>query len=131
MSSEPATAPPPPLVVAASLAAVEGLVLVLLAVLEAFSVTGSRLAMGVSTALFFAAFGVLLMASAWMITHGHAWTRGPIMLAQLIQLGLAWNLRSAPTTVVAVLIALVAVVVIAGLVHPASVEALEDTPSRD
>jgi hypothetical protein len=104
--------------------AVEGLVLLALAVLEIASLTGGRLTMGLTTALFFAAFGVLLMACGWLITRGHTWARGPILLAQLIGLGLAWNLRGGETTIVSVAMAVVALIVIAGMLHPASIEAI-------
>ena len=45
---------PAPLVVAASIGALEGLALLLLAVLEAASVDSERLSLGISTAVFFA-----------------------------------------------------------------------------
>lgn len=125
----PPTAPPP-LVTAASVTAVEGLVLVCLAVLEVASLTGGRLTMGLTTAVFFAAFGLLLLACGWLITRGHTWTRGPILLAQLIALGLAWNLRGGETTLISVAIGVVALIVIAGMLHPASIEAINDADGR-
>ena len=124
MNDEISPSAPPPLVMAASVAAVEGLMLVALALLELFSLSSSRLTMGLTTAAFFAAFGVLLIVCGWVVTRGQTWARGPILMAQLIGLGLAWNLRGGQTTLVAVAIVVVAVVVIAGLLHPASVEAL-------
>jgi len=126
VKSETSPSAPPPLVTAASVTAVEGLVLLALAVLELASLTGGRLTMGLTTAVFFAAFGVLLMACGWLITRGHTWARGPILLAQLIGLGLAWNLRGGETTIVSVAIAVVALIVIAGMLHPASIEAIND-----
>lgn len=116
---------PAPLVTAASLAAVEGVVIIALAVLEIASLTGGRLTMGLTTTLFFAMYGGLLLVCAWVITHGGSWARGPILLAQLIQLGLAWNLRGGETTLVSLVIGVVALVTIAGIIHPRSVEALE------
>ncbi|WP_156411732.1 hypothetical protein [Nocardioides sp. Soil805] len=116
---------PAPLVTAASLAALEGVVILALAVLEVASLTGGRLTMGLTTTLFFAAYGGFLLVCAWAITHGGAWARGPILLAQLIQLGLAWNLRGGATTVLSLGIGIVALVVIAGIIHPRSIEALE------
>ncbi|QIK75882.1 hypothetical protein [Nocardioides piscis] len=116
---------PPPLVTAASLSAVEGVLLLALAVLELADVTGGRLTMGLTTAVFFAAFGGLLLVSAWLITHGQTWPRGPILLAQLIALGLAWNMRTGETVVLAAGLAVVALIVIAGLLHPTSIEALD------
>ena len=117
---------PPPLVVAASLVAVEGLVLVGYAVLELVSTSGDRVALGVTTALFFAAYGVLLLAAAWAVSHGRSWARSPIVLAQLIQLGVAWGFRGGDTTVVAVVLALVSAVVLVGLLAPVSVAALAE-----
>ncbi len=126
MNSETSPPAPPPLVTAASVTAVEGLVLLALAAIEMASLTGGRVTMGLTTAVFFAAFGVLLMACGWLITRGHTWARGPILLAQLIGLGLAWNLRGGETTLVSVGLAVVALVVIAGMLHPASIAAVND-----
>ena len=118
-----------PLVVAASLVAVEGLVLLLLAVLELASLSSQRLTMGVTTTGFFAVYGGALLLLAWSVHRGRSWARSPIVLAQLIQLGLAWSFRGGDTTLVAVALAVVAVIVVAGLLHPASIEALADDPS--
>jgi hypothetical protein len=126
VNSETTPSAPPPLVTAASVTAVEGLVLLALAALEMASLTGGRVTMGLTTAVFFAAFGVLLMACGWLITRGHTWARGPILLAQLIGLGLAWNLRGGETTLVSVAIAVVALIVIAGMLHPASIKAINN-----
>lgn len=124
-SKPPATAPAP-LVTAASLVAVEGVLIVVLGVLEIFALSAGRLIMGLTTALFFVVYGVGLVLCGWAITRGRAWARGPILLAQLIQLGLAWSFRDSPTTLVAVAIAVVAAVVLAGMLHPATLAALEE-----
>jgi hypothetical protein len=116
---------PPPLVVAAGLAAVEGLLVLVYAVLEAASVHADRATMGVTTSLFFALLGVALMACGWFLVHGRPWARSPVIVAQIMSLGLAWNFVGGSTTWVAVVLAVVAVVVLAGLLHPASVEALD------
>lgn len=117
---------PTPLLVAAALTALEGAAVVVLAVLELLSVTGGRLAMGLTTALFFAVYGLGLMACGWAITRGRLWARGPLLLAQLIQLGLAWSFRGGATTLVSVAIGLVAVVVIFAMLHPRTIIALND-----
>lgn len=119
---------PTPLVVAASIAAVEGALLLVYAVLELVSVSSQRVTMGLTTSAFFAVYGAALVLGAWSIAHGRAWARGLILLAQLIQLGVAWNLRGGDTTVVAVGLAVTAVIVIAGVVHPASIDHLADEP---
>lgn len=120
---------PAPLVVAASLAAVEAFVLLALAAIEVGSFSSLRGTMGATTAVFFVGSGVALLWCAWSVTRGHAWARSPLLLAQLIQLGLAWSFRD--TLAVTLALAIVAIVVIAGLLHPASLEALSDDPTGD
>jgi hypothetical protein len=120
---------PAPLVVAASLVAVEGGLMVLYAAAELLSLTSGRVTMGLTTSVFFAAYGAGLLVCAWQLTRGQSWARSPVVLAQLIQLGVAWSFRGGSTTWVAVVLAAVALVVLAGVLHPASVEALD--PRRD
>lgn len=117
---------PAPLVVAASLTAVEGALLVGYALLELFSVDAARVTMGVTTALFFAAYGAGLLLCAWTLSRLQSWARSPVVLAQLIQLGVAWSFVGDDTTVVAIVIAVVAAVVLIGVFHPASLEVLSE-----
>lgn len=127
----PTTRPhsPPPLVVAASLAAVQGALLVLLAVLEAASLSSERMSMGVTTSAFFGLYGAGLLGCAFALTRHQGWARGPVLLTQLIQLGLAWNLRD--EWLVALAMASTAAVVIAGMIHPATTEVLADDPTAE
>lgn len=118
------SAAPAPLKVAASLAAVEGSVLLLVGVAELVSVTGGRLTMGLTTAFFFAASGVGLLACGWALSRASSWGRGPVLLAQVMGLIGAWSVRG-PYPLVAALLALAAVATVAGLVHPASTAVLE------
>jgi hypothetical protein len=122
---------PAALVVAASLVAVEGLLLVGYAVLELASLSADRVAVAVTTTLFFAGYGGLLLACAWALTHGSSWARSPVVLTQLIGLGVAWSFRGGDTTGVAIAIAVVAIVVLLGLLNPASIEALSDRQGDD
>ena len=128
MNDERPSATPPPLVVAASLVGVEGAVVVLLAVLELGSLDSSRLTMGLTTTLFFAAYGSVLVLLAWFLYRGRSWARSPVLLAQLIQLGTAWSFRGGETLWVSIVLAVVALVVADGVLHPASMEALSDDP---
>jgi len=121
---------PPPLTVAASLVAVEGVLLVLLALVEASTTSSARVTMGVTTAVFFAAYGGGLLVCAWQLTRRASWARSPVVLAQLIQLGLAWSFRGGETTWIAIALAVGALVVVAGVLHPDSIEALSDDPQR-
>ena len=120
---------PPPLVVAAALVAVEGLLVLAYGVLEAADVHADRAAMGVTSAVFFLALGAGLIWFAWLVLQGRAWARSPIVVAQVLFLGIAWSFRGGSTTWVAVGLALVALVVLVGMLHPASMAALDR--SRD
>ena len=111
--------------VAASLTGVESFVLAGLAVLELAHLSTLRLTMGLTTTAFFLAAAVGLVWCAWSLWRVRRWARGPVVMAQLIQLGLAWNLWDGSTKPLSVGLAVVSLVVIAGLVHPASTEVLE------
>ncbi|MDP3889814.1 hypothetical protein [Nocardioides sp.] len=122
----PADRIPAPLTVAASLAAVEGAVFVLYGVMELASVSADRMAVGLTTGAFFVGYGAGLALCAWALYRLGGWARSPVVLAQLLQLGVAWSFRGGDTLVVAVFLAVVSVVVIAGILHPASLAALAD-----
>ena len=126
MTVRPA-ANPATLVVAASLVAVEGLLLLGYAVLELASLSSDRVAVAVTTTLFFLVFGGLLAGCAWALVRRQSWARSPAVLTQLIALGVAWSFRGGDTTGVAIAVAVVAVVVLVGLFSPASIEALSDS----
>lgn len=115
---------PAPLLVAAVVAALEGVVLLGYAVLEWLSIDSGRAAVALTTGAFFAIVGVAVIACAWALTRGSSWARSPVVLAQLVALGLAWSFRGGDTTLVAVLLVVVAAVVLVGLFHPRSIEAL-------
>ena len=116
---------PAPLAVAAGLTFVEGLLTLAFAVTEVLSLDSDRLVMGVTTGVFFLAYGAGLVACAWEMNTVRPWSRGPVLLAQLIWLGLAWNFRTGDTRQVAIGLAVVAAIVLAGLLHPRSIQALE------
>jgi len=122
---------PSPLVVAASLAAVEGGLVVLFALGELRNLSSERLSAELATVVFFATYGVALLLCAWQLSRVRTWARGPILLAQLIQLGVAWSFWGGGTTWVSVILGVVALLVLAGLLHPQSTDALnEEQPER-
>jgi hypothetical protein len=112
-----------------SLVVVQAVVLLGLAVMETASVSSQRQGLGVSTAVFFAVYGVVLAASAWGLWRRAGWARGPVLITQLIVLGLAWNLRD--DVLVALGLAACAGVVLAGMLHPATIAALDRDPTED
>ena len=123
---------PAPLKVAASLAAVEAVLLLLYAVVELFSLSPGKVAVTLTTSVFFALYGAgFLLFCAWGLVVGRSWARSPVILAQLIQLGVAWSFRGGSTTLVAVVLAVVALVVVVGVLHPASIEHLDDQPAPE
>ncbi len=109
---------------------VEGVLTLVFGIGEAFSLDSDRLVMGLSTGVFFLAYGVGLMFCAWGMNTVRPWSRGPVLLAQLIWLGLAWNFRDGSTLPVAIGLAVIAVLVLAGLLHPRSIDALERAADR-
>ncbi|QNN51940.1 hypothetical protein [Nocardioides mesophilus] len=117
---------PTALLVAAAVAAVEALLLAVYGVAELVALSGDRLTMGLSTSVFFLGYAAGLAFCAWAVTRGSSWARAPIVLAQLIQLGVAWSFRGGSSTPLSVLLAVLALVVLAGLLHPASIAALDD-----
>ena len=122
---------PPPLVVAAGLTLVEGLLTVMYGVGEAVHVTSDRLTMGVTTSVFFVAYGAAMIFCAWGLNRLSTWARGPVLLAQLIWLGLAWNFRAGDTLPIAIGLAVPAAIVLVGMLMPSSVDALEHGRGRD
>ena len=121
---------PPPLIAAAGLAFVQGLLTFLFGVTEAVDIDLQRLTMGVTTAVFFLAYGATLLACAWGLSKVRSWARGPVLLAQLIWLGLAWNFRHGDTLPIAIALAVSAALVLAGLLHPRAMDALERAAGR-
>ncbi len=96
------------------------------AIVLAADIHADRAAMGVTTSLFFALLAGMLIACAWYVAQARPWARSPIVVVQVMALGLAWNFLGGDTTWLSVLLAVAAVVVLVGLLHPASIEALSD-----
>jgi len=121
---------PAPLAAAAGLTFVQGLLTLLFGLAEAVQLDADRLAMGLSTTLFFLLFGAALVFCAWGLHAIRPWARGPVLFTQLVWLGLAWNFRDGETLPVAVTLAVAAVIVLAGLLHPRSLDAIERAAAR-
>ena len=131
MRSLPIDGVPAPLRVAASLTAVEAVLLLGYAVAELFSFSSGKAAVTLTTSAFFALYGGALLICAWGLVGGRPGHAVPVVLAQLIQLGVAWSFRGGDTTVVAVALAVVALIVIVGVLHPASIAHLDDAPEPE
>jgi hypothetical protein len=115
---------PAPLVVAVSLAGLEGVLLALYGVMELFNLSQPRVTMGLTTAIFFLVYGGLVLFCAWSVYRGQSWARSPLVMAQLIQLGVAVSFWGHGTTLVSIFLGVVAVLALVGFLHPASLDAL-------
>lgn len=121
------TQPPRILAVSAGVVVLQGVLTIGFGIAEVASTQTQRLVMAGTTAIFFVAYGVALLICARGLWRCLPWARGPVLMAQLIWLGLAWNFRDVDRdwlVALAVAMALSAVVVIFGLLHPASTRVL-------
>lgn len=100
--------------------------LALLAVLEGLSISGERIMLGITTTLFFACYSLGLLWCALGLWRRRSWARGPVLLTQLIQLGVAWSLWNGQNLWLVVMLAVTALLVGAGVLNPASMAALEE-----
>ena len=122
---------PTPLLVAAALVAVEAALLIVYGMAEIGAVSGERLAMGLTTTLFFWMYGGGLAFAAWALARTVSWARAPVVLAQLIQLLVAWSFLGGDTTPVGVALIVAAVTVLVGIFHPASIATMGEEPGGD
>jgi len=113
------------LVSAAAIVSLEALTFGVLAVLELLAVSSERVGLGVGATIFLLVVAAGLAWAASRVAVGESWARSPLVLAQLVQLGLAWNFRGDPAWL-APAIALPAVVVLVCLLAPPVTRALAD-----
>ena len=128
--STPSTAPRP-LKLASAVVAGEGLVVAVLGIVEAITISDDRLTLGLTTAAFLLLYGGALLLVARGLFRTSTWSRGPAVFAQLIQLGVAWSFWGGSTTAVSVVLGIAAVVVLVALFQKVSMEALVDDPTKD
>ncbi|MFS0886769.1 hypothetical protein [Aeromicrobium sp. 179-A 4D2 NHS] len=120
-----------PLIVAALVVAGQALVFVVLAVLDLGGLVPGREGVGIGIGLVLMLIGVGLLAAAWGLLHAWHGARGPVVVAQLIGLGLAWSLRNpdqntGDNRAVGIAIAVSAIVVLACLATGPARRALAD-----
>jgi hypothetical protein len=111
-------------VIAAVLVGLEALVLAGLGVVELASTESSRVALAVSTALFFVVLGAGLAWCARGLLRVDSWARGPAVAVQLIGLLLSSSFWGGETTPLATAILLVCAGTLVAVLHPASTRAL-------
>jgi uncharacterized membrane protein (DUF2068 family) len=106
--------------VAAILLALEGLLGLGYAGVVLGQIRMSLAVVGVGVSIMMAVFGLLLLVVARGVFLGRRWSRGPAVVAQLILLPIAWSFRGGVTTWVSVTLAVLAIAVLVGLLHPRS-----------
>lgn len=115
------------IVVAAVSLALEGLLGLGYAGVALGQVRMSRAVVGVGVAILMASFGLLLLLVARGVFLGRRWSRGPAVVAQLILLPIAWSFRGGATTWISVTLAVLAIAVLVGVLHPRSTAVFVDT----
>lgn len=119
---------PRPLLVAALVTLVEALAFAGLAINQAIVFSAERAEMGWTTIAFFVLWALMLAACGAAILRHNSWARSPIVMAQLIHLGVAWSfVAKDPSRGLAILawcIAAASVTVLVGLFHPKSIRHL-------
>lgn len=73
---------------------------------------------GIAVGLFLGAYGVAIGLGVRFLLLRRSTARAPLVCAQLLHLGLAWNMRDAPLTPYAIGLALWAVLLVAALLAP-------------
>jgi uncharacterized membrane protein (DUF2068 family) len=119
------------IVVAAVLLALEGLLGLGYAGVALGQVRMSRAVVGVGVAILMASFGLLLLLVARGVFLGRRWSRGPAVVAQLILLPIAWSFRGGATTWISVTLAVLAIAVLVGVLHPRSTAVFVDTAADE
>lgn len=124
---------PAPLMLVAVLAGLQSLFLIGLAIEVFFDVSKENLRLSSGVGLMVLLLGLGLGLAAIGVARSVHIARGPVIVAQLISLGLAWNLfrtdEELPgVTYVGVGLTIFAVVVLAALMTPSAREALADRP---
>lgn len=120
---------PPPLRVAAGLVVVEAILIAGYAVDELLNLGSGDVQVGVTASVFFLLCAVALGFCAWGMVALRPWSRSPVLMGQLIVLGLAWSMRTG-ATVVAIVAAVIALIVLAGVLHPHSIDVLNREEHR-
>jgi hypothetical protein len=108
------------IVLAGAALALEALIALGYAALEIGQIQMSRAVVGVGVTILMACFGLFLLLVARNVFRGRRWSRGPAVATQLILLPLALSFAGGGTTWVSVVLAILAIAVLVGVLHPRS-----------
>jgi hypothetical protein len=110
--------------VAAAVVALEAVTLLAVGGSVVLGSERGRLVLDVTTTAFFLLYGCGLLVCARGLVLARRWARAPVVLAQLIQVLVAWSFLPGETRWVAILLAVSAVAVLAAVLSPAATRAL-------
>ena len=102
--------------------------MVVLGLLELTHLSSGRVALAVTTTVFFLGLGAGLGACARGLARVRSWARGPVVACQLIGVLLSFSFWGGQTRPVAVAILLVCALALVAVLHPASTRALAADP---
>lgn len=111
------------LLVAAVIVLAEALTCVVLAVIGLVDLGDDSVGTGIGVSLVLTVYGVFQAWAVWRVIQGEQWARSPLVVTQIIQLIIAFNLADVPAWI-AVLVGASAVVTLACLLAPPVTRAL-------
>jgi hypothetical protein len=115
----------------AAVVTLEAVALLVLAVTALVTVHSDRILLGATNAAFFCLYGLGLGACGVGLARLRSWSRGPVVLTQLIQLGIAWSFVGRGTLWLTVVLAVPAVAVLGVVLAPSTTSALYGAKSAD
>lgn len=116
------------LLVAAAIVVAEALTCVALAAIGLIDLGDDSVGTGIGVALILTVYGGFQAWAVWRVTQGEQWARSPLVVTQIIQLIIAFNLADVPAWI-AVLVGASAVVTLACLLAPPVTRALGSNQS--
>ena len=109
-----------PLKVAATVLALEALVTVGFAIVQLLFLEPLGATSAIVTAVVVLGYAAALGFVAYGVARGRRWSRAPAIATQLVQLPVAWGLRSDPTTPIALAMGTASALVVVCLLLPSS-----------
>jgi hypothetical protein len=119
-----AAAVPRTMLFAAVLVGIEALALLVFGVAALLNAHSSTAGLGITNGIFFLLYAAGLGFAAWGLSRARRWSRSPVLIAQVIQLGVAYSFAGHNTVAVAVVLAVVAIPVLVILFIPSTTDAL-------
>lgn len=123
---DPAEAAPRPraIQVAAGVVFAEAAALLAVAMVDVVALDGGRLALGLTNIVFFLLYAAGLAWCGWGLLRLRRWSRSPIVMTQIIQLGVAYSFYGNSTVWLAAVLAVAAIVVLVVVFSPSTTVAL-------